>query len=170
MGERPGKGKYLLWGSLSACASILFLATTNQICQDIGVVPLLWILPLGIYLLTFVICFEHDGWYSQKMVSFGICSLAVGRLFRPVRRRIGQHDRADRDLRGCSLCLLHGVQRRIGALQAAAAISDIFLSDGGRWAEPLEEFSSPWWRRTSLRDSGSIRWGCGWRRCCCSPF
>ncbi len=48
---RPGKGSYLLWVSLSACASILFLATTNQICQDIGVVPLLWILPLGIYLL-----------------------------------------------------------------------------------------------------------------------
>ena len=63
---RPAKGKYLLWGSLSACASILFLATTNQICQDIGVVPLLWIVPLGIYLLTFAICFEHDRWYSRK--------------------------------------------------------------------------------------------------------
>jgi len=62
----PGTSKYLLWGSLSACASILFLATTNQICQDIGVVPLLWIVPLGIYLLTFVICFEHDRWYSRK--------------------------------------------------------------------------------------------------------
>jgi hypothetical protein len=65
-GARPDKGKYLLWGSLSACASILFLATTNQICQDIGVVPLLWIVPLGIYLLTFVICFEQDSWYSRK--------------------------------------------------------------------------------------------------------
>jgi hypothetical protein len=63
---RPERGRYLLWGSLSACASILFLATTNQICQDIGVVPLLWIGPLGIYLLTFVICFEHDRWYSRK--------------------------------------------------------------------------------------------------------
>lgn len=64
--SRPAKSKYLLWGSLSACASILFLATTNQICQDIGVVPLLWIVPLGIYLLTFIICFEHDRWYSRK--------------------------------------------------------------------------------------------------------
>ena len=65
-GARPSKGNYLLWGSLSACASILFLATTNQICQDIGVVPLLWIVPLGIYLLSFVICFEHERWYSRK--------------------------------------------------------------------------------------------------------
>ena len=39
-GAPPGKGSYLLWLSLSACASILFLSTTNQICQDIGVVPL----------------------------------------------------------------------------------------------------------------------------------
>ncbi len=35
-GVRPGRGSYLLWVSLSACASILFLATTNQICQDIA--------------------------------------------------------------------------------------------------------------------------------------
>lgn len=77
--ERPGRRKYLLWGSLSACASILFLATTNQICQDIGVVPLLWIVPLGIYLLTFVICFEHDGWYSRKWfhLAFGLALWAA---------------------------------------------------------------------------------------------
>jgi hypothetical protein len=76
---RPGKGKYLLWGSLSACASILFLATTNQICQDIGVVPLLWIVPLGVYLLTFVICFEHEGWYSRKWfhLAFGLALWAA---------------------------------------------------------------------------------------------
>ena len=78
-GARPGKGRYLLWGSLSACASILFLATTNQICQDIGVVPLLWIVPLGIYLLTFVICFEHDRWYSRTWFhpAFGLAIWAA---------------------------------------------------------------------------------------------
>ncbi len=67
---RPGKGRYLLWASLSACASILFLATTNQICQDIGIVPLLWIVPLGIYLFSFVICFEHERWYSRGWFHF----------------------------------------------------------------------------------------------------
>lgn len=67
---RPGRGSYLLWGSLSACASILFLATTNQICQDIGIVPLLWIVPLGIYLFSFVICFEHERWYSRGWFHF----------------------------------------------------------------------------------------------------
>ena len=77
--EQPGKGSYLLWLSLSACASILFLATTNQICQDIGVVPLLWILPLGIYLITFVICFEHERWYSRNWfhLAFGAAMWAA---------------------------------------------------------------------------------------------
>jgi hypothetical protein len=69
-GVRPGKESYLLWVSLSACASTLFLATTNQICQDIGIVPLLWIVPLGIYLLSFVICFEHERWYSRRWFHF----------------------------------------------------------------------------------------------------
>jgi hypothetical protein len=63
---RPTRWDYLVWLGLSACASVMFLATTNQICQDIGIVPLLWILPLGIYLLTFVICFEHERWYSRS--------------------------------------------------------------------------------------------------------
>jgi hypothetical protein len=78
-GFRPSKGNYFLWGSFSACASILFLATTNQICQDIGVVPLLWIVPLGIYLLSFVICFEHERWYSRKWfhLAFGLAMWAA---------------------------------------------------------------------------------------------
>jgi len=78
-GPRPSKGSYLLWGGLSACASIVFLATTNQICQDIGVVPLLWIVPLGVYLISFVICFEHEGWYSRKWfhLAFGLAMWAA---------------------------------------------------------------------------------------------
>jgi hypothetical protein len=63
--DKPSKQSLMLWLSLSACASIMFLATTNQICQDIGVVPLLWILPLSVYLLSFVLCFEQKNWYSR---------------------------------------------------------------------------------------------------------
>lgn len=88
----PSRWNYLLWVSLSACASIMFLATTTQICQDVGVVPLLWILPLGLYLLTFVICFEHErsysrGWFHPlfALAIFGSCFVlsngATGSLF-----------------------------------------------------------------------------------------
>jgi hypothetical protein len=63
---RPRAATYALWISLAACASVIFLATTNQICQDIGVVPLLWVLPLSLYLLSFIVCFEKERWYSRR--------------------------------------------------------------------------------------------------------
>ena len=66
-GHRPGLGPTLLWLSLSACGSALLLATTNQMSMDIAVIPFLWILPLGIYLLTFILCFEHERWYVRPL-------------------------------------------------------------------------------------------------------
>jgi hypothetical protein len=62
---RPGVAQCLFWFACAACGSLLFLSTTNQICQNIAVVPLLWILPLGIYLLTLTICFDHARFYSR---------------------------------------------------------------------------------------------------------
>ena len=55
----------LFWLSLSACGSILLLATTNQISHDIAVSPFLWIAPLSIYLLTFILAFERERWYAK---------------------------------------------------------------------------------------------------------
>jgi hypothetical protein len=49
---------------LPACASVLLLATTNKLCQDVAVIPLLWVLPLAIYLLSFIICFDSPKWYA----------------------------------------------------------------------------------------------------------
>ena len=66
-GHRPGLGPTLLWLSLSACGSALLLATTNQMSMDIAVIPFLWILPLGIYLLTFILCFDHERWYVRPL-------------------------------------------------------------------------------------------------------
>jgi len=63
--ERPAIGTRLLWLGLAACASVMFLATTNQICQDVAVVPFLWVLPLSLYLLSFIICFDQARWYSR---------------------------------------------------------------------------------------------------------
>jgi hypothetical protein len=61
----PNARKILSWLLLSFCGSVLLLATTNQMCQNITVVPLLWILPLSIYLATFIISFERDHWYRR---------------------------------------------------------------------------------------------------------
>lgn len=55
----------LVWMGLAACASVLLLATTNLVCQDIPVSPFLWVLQLGLYLLSFILCFESDRWYRR---------------------------------------------------------------------------------------------------------
>lgn len=54
-----------LWLSYGACGSLLLLATTNQMCQDVAVVPFLWVLPLTLYLLSFILCFESDRIYIR---------------------------------------------------------------------------------------------------------
>jgi hypothetical protein len=56
---------WVLWLLLPACASVLLLAVTNKICQDVAVIPLLWVLPLAIYLLSFIICFDSPRWYAR---------------------------------------------------------------------------------------------------------
>ena len=55
----------LLWVALPAIASILLLATTNKLSQEVAVIPFLWVLPLSLYLLTFIICFDHARWYHR---------------------------------------------------------------------------------------------------------
>ena len=55
------------WLSLSMVPSVLLLAVTNQICQEVAVVPFLWILPLSIYLISFIICFDKPQWYSRDL-------------------------------------------------------------------------------------------------------
>ncbi|HYR79664.1 MAG TPA: hypothetical protein VEO55_06635, partial [Candidatus Dormibacteraeota bacterium] len=61
----PTRATYGLWISLAAVASVMLLATTNQICQEVAVVPFLWVLPLAIYLLSFIICFDSERWYQR---------------------------------------------------------------------------------------------------------
>jgi hypothetical protein len=61
----PGKGLCTLWVSLAACASLMLLATTNRICQEVSVIPFLWVLPLSLYLLSFILCFHSERWYVR---------------------------------------------------------------------------------------------------------
>ena len=57
----------VLWLGLPALASVLLLATTNHVCQDVAVIPFLWVVPLSLYLITFIICFEHERWYRPAL-------------------------------------------------------------------------------------------------------
>ncbi len=72
----PPASRALLWTGLSAGGSALLLATTNQMCQDVAVVPFLWVLPLALYLLTFIICFDRERWYLRRLY-FALLPLAL---------------------------------------------------------------------------------------------
>ena len=56
-----------LWLLLPACGTVLLMSTTNLICQEIAVIPFLWVAPLALYLLTFIIAFDSPRWYLRPL-------------------------------------------------------------------------------------------------------
>lgn len=61
------KSEVVLWAALAAGASALLLAATNHISQNIAAIPLIWIVPLSLYLLSFVLCFAGYAWYRRRL-------------------------------------------------------------------------------------------------------
>jgi len=57
----------LLWLGLAAMGSVMLLAVTNHITQNISSVPFLWVLPLALYLITFILAFDHPRWYVRPL-------------------------------------------------------------------------------------------------------
>ena len=73
----PTRADYVLWLSLSAAGSVMLLAVTNHITQNIASIPLLWLAPLTLYLVTFILAFEGRSlyrpayWWSAVLVWTG---------------------------------------------------------------------------------------------------
>ncbi|HRH13393.1 MAG TPA: fused MFS/spermidine synthase [Azonexus sp.] len=64
----PISGRQLiLWAALAACPSILMVADTSFLTENIAPIPLLWVAPLGLYLLSFILAFEGRGWYRRSI-------------------------------------------------------------------------------------------------------
>jgi len=63
----PRAGRIALWLALSATASAMLFAVTNHLTQNISSIPLLWVVPLAVYLLTFILCFESSRWYMPRI-------------------------------------------------------------------------------------------------------
>ena len=65
--QAPTWGGRMSWLLLPALASVMLLASSNHICQNVAVVPFLWIAPLALYLLPFIICFDRPAWYAPRV-------------------------------------------------------------------------------------------------------
>jgi len=76
---RPTLRRRALWLGLPACATLMLLATTNHVCQEVAVIPFLWVAPLSLYLISFIITFDHERWYSRRVfgIATAVLSLAV---------------------------------------------------------------------------------------------
>ena len=77
--QKPSLSLQVLWIILSGTASLFLLSITNQISQEVAVIPFLWILPLAIYLLSFILAFSDSRWYERRLYTllFSIASLAM---------------------------------------------------------------------------------------------
>lgn len=71
-----GQGPRALWIALPSCSSALLLAVTNHITQNIAAVPFLWIIPLSLYMLSFILCFGSR-WY-HRMLFLRLLGVALG--------------------------------------------------------------------------------------------
>ncbi|MFN8382282.1 MAG: fused MFS/spermidine synthase [Anaerolineales bacterium] len=77
--ERTPASMPTLWLILSGVASLFLIAVTNQISQEVAVIPFLWALPLAIYLLSFILAFSDSRWYERRLYAllFSLASLAT---------------------------------------------------------------------------------------------
>jgi hypothetical protein len=82
----PQPRDYFVWFTLAALASMMLLAVTNHITQNVASIPFMWVLPLTLYLITFVLCFEGRGgrgfyvrkfWLPPALVFICLMSWAV---------------------------------------------------------------------------------------------
>ena len=72
---RPAANELVLWVSLAGCASVLLVSITNHLSQNVAPIPLLWVIPLALYLLSFILSFEIDkglgSWLLRALLAAG---------------------------------------------------------------------------------------------------
>jgi spermidine synthase len=73
----PGWKSMVLWTALAGCSSALLLAITNHMSQNVAPIPFLWVLPLGVYLISFILCFERERIY-HRAVFLPLLAVALG--------------------------------------------------------------------------------------------
>ena len=66
-----------MWLALAAVPSGLMLSTTTLLTTDIMAAPMIWVIPLGLYLLSFVVAFSETGEWARKIAGVAPVTLLV---------------------------------------------------------------------------------------------
>jgi len=105
----------LTWMSLAACTSVLLLAVTTHLTQNVAPVPFLWVLPLGVYLLIFVLAFDSDRWTNLRWYTYLIGPTLLGMAVILLKNRIWGINPDGFDLCRRTVFVLHVLPHRAGA-------------------------------------------------------
>ena len=121
------------WFSLAACGSMLLLSVTNHITANVAAVPLLWVLPLAIYLLSFVFGFGAGRFYSRA-IWLRLLAIALGLIAYSVYN-IEKIDAMERSLPiflgGLFVCLMFCQGELYMSRPEPAGLTDFYLIIAG---------------------------------------
>jgi hypothetical protein len=84
----PAVGAQAMWLLLAGLGSVLLLAVTTHITQNVASIPFLWVLPLALYLITFILCFDGEGWYRPAIMR-PLAVIACGVMLAGLTLRFG---------------------------------------------------------------------------------
>jgi hypothetical protein len=80
-GPAPGARLFWIWTALAFIPSSLLLGVTTYLTTDIASIPLLWIVPLSLYLLTFILSFAGKQWISRELLVKAVPPVTIGLIF-----------------------------------------------------------------------------------------
>ncbi|MCZ7645068.1 MAG: hypothetical protein M5U26_07255 [Planctomycetota bacterium] len=154
----PGRPDLLLWIGLAAFPSLLLLAVTNQMTQEVTPVPFLWVLPLALYLLSFIVCFDHPKWYRREVwgaLFAALIGLTGYAVYKGVHLEFRYQVAIYAGVVFAAAMCCHGELVRARPRADQLTIYYLAIAAGGRWAG----FSSRWSRRGFSTPSSNSRWG-----------
>lgn len=171
--ERPRTGEPVLWVGLTAASAALLSATTDRLTEDVAAGPLLWVLPLALYLLSYILVFAHERW-GAPVVWRPLFALSAAGLWWVLH--LGQRAALPTQLLGFTLGLfaacmaLHGELVRIRPPVARLTSFYLATAFGGvlgglsvAWLAPRvldQRLDLP----LALLFAGALLWWAAWRR------
>ncbi len=122
------------WIFLAGTATTLLLATTNKITMDVASIPFLWVLPLSLYLITFIISFDKPKWYDRSIfIPLLLAACLLGLLMLQIELKLSIYFQIGSYLIimfvGCMVC--HGELYRLRPNALLLTRYYLFISFGG---------------------------------------